>query len=233
MNLLQSQYTYITLILLTITGPFCLSFDKKVAFHKEWKWFLASMLPTSVAYILWDIIATHTGVWKFNSSFLLGSFMGNLPLEEYLFFIVVPYACLFIYACLKAYFPTISKPQWHNTMIWSILALCITMMALAPGHSYTWSTFGLLAITFLILYWVKFTQHLSYLLLAWAIALLPMAFVNGILTANPVLIYNDAENLGFRVGTIPFEDFFYNLLYMTWMISIYEYFKYKNGKAIA
>ena len=118
-------------------------------------------------------------------------------------------------------------------MIWSILALCITMMAQAPGHSYTWSTFGLLAITFLILYWVKFTQHLSYLLLAWAIALLPMAFVNGILTANPVLIYNDAENLGFRIGTIPFEDFFYNLLYMTWMISLYEYFKNKNSKAIA
>jgi lycopene cyclase domain-containing protein len=57
-----------------------------------------------------------------------------------------------------------------------------------------------------------------------------MAFVNGILTGNPVLIYNDAENLGIRIGTIPFEDFFYNLLYMTWMITLFEIFKSRQTK---
>jgi lycopene cyclase domain-containing protein len=59
-----------------------------------------------------------------------------------------------------------------------------------------------------------------------------MAFVNGILTGNPVLIYDNTENLGIRVGTIPFEDFFYNLLYMTWMITLFEIFKGKSQKQI-
>jgi lycopene cyclase domain-containing protein len=59
-----------------------------------------------------------------------------------------------------------------------------------------------------------------------------MAFVNGILTGNPVLIYDDAENLGIRIGTIPFEDFFYNLLYMTWMISLYEWYKLRERRTM-
>jgi lycopene cyclase domain-containing protein len=59
-----------------------------------------------------------------------------------------------------------------------------------------------------------------------------MAFVNGILTGNPVLIYDDAENLAIRIGTIPIEDFFYNLLYMTWMITLFEIFKAKSRKQI-
>jgi len=228
-NLLESHYTYITLILFTISGPLLLSFDKKVAFYRHWKFFFWSMLPSSIAYIIWDILATHTQVWKFNPEFLLGFFIGNLPLEEYLFFIVVPYACLFIYACLQIYLPNLTRTSYHKAYITAIIILCSIAMAMTPGRSYTWSTFGLLGITFSLLLVIKFTHHITYLLAAWAIALIPMAFVNGILTGNPVLIYDNTENLGIRIGTIPFEDFFYNLLYMTWMISLYEWFKLRKS----
>lgn len=229
-SLLQSHYTYLILNLFTISGPLFLSFDKKVAFYKEWKYFLLAMLPTSIAYIIWDIIATHTGVWKFNNVFLLGNYIGNLPVEEYIFFIVVPYACLFIYACLKAYFPNLTHKPAHNAITATVIVLCVVAQLSAMGHAYTWSTFGLLGITFITLQAFRFTGHFTYLIAAWAIALIPMAFVNGILTGNPVLIYDDTENLGIRIGTIPFEDFFYNLLYMTWMISLYEWLKLKGSK---
>jgi lycopene cyclase domain-containing protein len=186
------------------------------------------MLPSSFAYIIWDILATQQGVWQFNPQYLLGAFFINLPLEEYIFFVVVPYACLFIYACIKAYFPNLTNTKAHNAISAIVIVLCAVTQIIAPGHAYTWSTFGLLGITFITLQAIKFTQHLTYLMVAWVIALIPMAFVNGILTGNPVLIYDDAENLGIRVGTIPFEDFFYNLLYMTWMISLYEWYKRKS-----
>jgi lycopene cyclase domain-containing protein len=68
----------------------------------------------------------------------------------------------------------------------------------------------------------------NHLMLAWIIALIPMAYVNGILTSKPVLIYNNLENCNFRIGTIPFEDFFYNLLYMLWMIVLFEKFNSKK-----
>ena len=188
------------------------------------------MLPTSSAYIIWDIIATKTMVWRFNAQYLMGINIVNLPIEEYMFFLVVPYACLFIYACLRAYWP-----NWHSTKLnhatsYGILLLSIVCIAYNPTHAYTSSTFGLLAITYILLLYKKYNHHLTHLILSWAIALLPMAFVNGILTGNPVLIYDDSENLGLRIGTIPFEDFFYNLLYMSWMITLFELFKTKQSK---
>lgn len=213
-------------------GPLFLSFDKKVAFYKDWKFFILAMLPTSLAYIIWDIIATHTLVWKFNPQYLLGINIINLPIEEYMFFIVVPYACLFIYACLKSYWP-----KWHSHNLNKITSFGIILLSAIciiknPSHAYTSSTFGLLSVTYCILLFTKYNHHLTHLIISWAIALLPMAFVNGILTGNPVLIYDNTENLGIRIGTIPFEDFFYNLLYMTWMITLFEIFKGKSQKQI-
>jgi lycopene cyclase domain-containing protein len=190
------------------------------------------MLPTSLAYIIWDIIATHTLVWKFNPQYLLGINIINLPIEEYMFFIVVPYACLFIYACLKAYWPKWHSHNLNKVTSFGIILLSAICIIKNPSHAYTSSTFGLLSVTYCILLFTKYNHHLTHLIISWAIALLPMAFVNGILTGNPVLIYDNTENLGIRVGTIPFEDFFYNLLYMTWMITLFEIFKGKSQKQI-
>lgn len=230
MNIFQGHNTYLYLNILTLLGPLFLSFDKKVAFYKDWKYFLYAMLPTSLAYIIWDIIATKTLVWKFNGQYLLGINIVNLPVEEYMFFLVVPYACLFIYACLRAYWP-----NWHSTKLnhvasYGIILLSTVCIAYNPTHAHTISTFGLLAITYILLLYTKYNHHLTHLIISWAVALLPMAFVNGILTGNPVLIYDDSENLGIRIGTIPFEDFFYNLLYMTWMITLFEIFKSRQSK---
>lgn len=213
-------------------GPLFLSFDKKVAFYKDWKFFILAMLPTSLAYIIWDIIATHTLVWKFNPQYLLGINIINLPIEEYMFFIVVPYACLFIYACLKAYWPKWHSHNLNKVTSFGIILLSAICIIKNPSHAYTSSTFGLLSVTYCILLFTKYNHHLTHLIISWAIALLPMAFVNGILTGNPVLIYDNTENLGIRIGTIPFEDFFYNLLYMTWMITLFEIFKGKSQKQI-
>lgn len=232
MNIFQGHNTYLYLNVLTLLGPLFLSFDKKVAFYKDWKFFILAMLPTSLAYIIWDIIATHTLVWKFNPQYLLGINIINLPIEEYMFFIVVPYACLFIYACLKAYWPKWHSHNLNKVTSFGIILLSAICIIKNPSHAYTSSTFGLLSVTYCILLFTKYNHHLTHLIISWAIALLPMAFVNGILTGNPVLIYDNTENLGIRVGTIPFEDFFYNLLYMTWMITLFEIFKGKSQKQI-
>lgn len=232
MNIFQGHNTYLYLNVLTLLGPLFLSFDKKVAFYKDWKFFILAMLPTSLAYIIWDIIATHTLVWKFNPQYLLGINIINLPIEEYMFFIVVPYACLFIYACLKAYWPKWHSHNLNKVTSFGIILLSAICIIKNPSHAYTSSTFGLLSVTYCILLFTKYNHHLTHLIISWAIALLPMAFVNGILTGNPVLIYDNTENLGIRIGTIPFEDFFYNLLYMTWMITLFEIFKGKSQKQI-
>lgn len=230
---MENRYTYLFLNLITIVGPLALSFDKKVAFYKSIPFFLKSMYITSSLYIIWDILFTKFAVWKFNTPYLIDTFLINLPIEEYIFFLVVPYACLFIYECLKAYFPDVNL---HANYIWTGIGIFSLVMSIVfASQIYTLLTFGLIAGTLLAIY--KFEKTLfnkigNHLLLAWIVALIPMAYVNGVLTSKPVLIYNNLENCTLRIGTIPFEDFFYNLLYMLWMIVLFEKFKSKREQEV-
>lgn len=220
-----AQFTYLFLLVISIAGPFALSFDKKVAFYRRWFSFFKAMIPVSLFYLLWDIIFTQLKVWQFNANFTINKFFFHLPIEEYGFFIVVPYCSLFIYECLKSYWPQInqfSKISMATKIFnYTILALCFLFIIIAPGHLYTNITFGFLGITTGIMAWKK-PSYSFHLYAAWLLALLPMSFVNGILTSKPILIYNNSENLGFRIGSIPIEDFFYHLLFMIWMIALYE-----------
>ena len=96
---------YLYLDLLVIAFPLLLSFDKKVAYFKTWKYLFPAILIIGAFFVLWDMQFTRMNIWSFNQKYLLGIYMYNLPIEEVLFFIVVPFSCVFIYEVLKAYFP--------------------------------------------------------------------------------------------------------------------------------
>jgi lycopene cyclase domain-containing protein len=120
----------------------------------------------------------------------------------------------------------------HANYIWiGIGVFSLGMAVVFYSQLYTFITFGLILVTLIMVYKLEknlFQKIGNHLLLAWIIALIPMAYVNGVLTSKPVLIYNDFENCNIRIGTIPFEDFFYNLLYMLWMIVLFEKFNSKT-----
>lgn len=225
----SDRFTYLFLDAITLIFPLLLSFDKKIHFWRKWKWLFPSMLFTSLLYIIWDIWFTKTEVWVFNHKYLVGFELFSLPLEEYLFFIVVPYACLFIYECLVGYFPTIPfNGKWINYTM-AVFSSIIALLNL--GHIYTLVTFGLISITlwYFIFASSPFINKIQkHLFPAWLLSILPMFYINGVLTSKPVLIYNNLENLGIRIGTIPFEDFFYNYLYMLWMVIIFEKLRSRN-----
>lgn len=103
---------YLWINILTLAGPLALSFDKKVAFYKHWKALFPALLLVGTAFLIWDEYFTQHGIWGFNPSYLSGIYLGHLPLEEILFFFTVPYACVFIFACIEAYFPKIEAHQF-------------------------------------------------------------------------------------------------------------------------
>lgn len=189
------------------------------------------ILPAAV-YIAWDIFFTATGVWSFNEACIVGIRIVNLPLEEVLFFFVVPYCCVFIYECILAYFPTVR--DMRNGDAW---LKCLAVVLLAAGlfyykRYYTGWTFiftgGFIMLLYLLRRFFASFKATAFLL-SYLIILIPFLVVNGFLTAIPVVLYNDAENLGIRIYSIPFEDVFYGMLLILMNIVLYEKLK-ANGR---
>ena len=83
------------MLIFTIFGSFWLELVLKVRVLARFKRVLASVLPISALFIAWDIYAVHRGHWFFDPDQVLGIYGPfGIPLEEYLFFIVVPLAAI-------------------------------------------------------------------------------------------------------------------------------------------
>jgi lycopene cyclase domain-containing protein len=79
----------------TVFGSIWLEFVLKVKVLKRYKRAIKAILPVSLIFIVWDAYAIHQGHWRFDENQILGIFGPfGIPLEEYLFFTVVPLAAI-------------------------------------------------------------------------------------------------------------------------------------------
>ena len=207
------MWLYSILLICSVSLPFLFSFDKKLKFYKKWKFILPSILFVALFYILGDIYLTKTGVWGFNSQYHLNILIANLPMEEWLFFIFIPYACLFLHESLVLYFPNLKLNQALANWIAVFLILVAVVTILFNHHrSYTVYIFTLVIIALLLSLFDRTNVIRSYFV-SFLLILIPFVIVNSILTGSfihrEVVWYNDQENMGIRFLTIPVEDVVY------------------------
>lgn len=188
---------------------------------------------TMGVFIPWDVIFTINGVWGFNSDYFLGVEILSLPFEEWLFFICIPFACVFTHYAVLLYFPNLKLKKVTTKAISISLVLILFVLALVNYDKwYTLVNFSL-AIPLTWLVYKYNPQLLQHFLLTFLVMLIPFFIVNGVLTGswidNQVVWYNDAENLGIRIGTIPVEDSIYaysmilmNLFFFEYLCSIFK-----------
>jgi lycopene cyclase domain-containing protein len=205
---------YLTILLLSFSIPFLLSFDRKLHFFTQWKHAIPAILIVAVAFILMDMLYTHLRVWGFNPDYYLGIRIFNLPLEEVLFFILIPYACVFLHEVLKLYFPKIHLNK-KNSNILSLLLLGMSVVLIVvtfPGL-YSVYSLALTVLALLLALLLDKENEMGYFYFSFLVMLIPFVIVNGFLTGsfagNEVVWYNNAENSSLRLLTIPVEDFGY------------------------
>lgn len=228
---MKNHYTYFLILAAAFIGPLALSFDKKVCFYKKWRYVFPAMLLPAIFYIIWDFIFTYLDIWHFNADFITGLKLINLPVEELLFFFIVPYCCVFIYECVCCYLPGLHDKSTADYIL-KILAIILLIVAVIFYKKfYTSFTFIFTSVFIGFLYFKnKYfnTFNAASFLISYAIILIPFLIVNGFLTAIPVVIYDDNQNLAIRIYTIPVEDIFYGMLLTLMNIVIYD--KLKNNK---
>jgi len=229
---LETSYLYLIINGLSILFPFLLSFDKRVHFYKKWKYLFPAIGLTALVFIPWDIYFTVLGVWGFNPNYYYEplKFL-TLPIGECLFFLVMPYCCVFIYECLNYYFPKDYLKHIEPIITYLLIIMLLTLSIIHWGKMYTVTTFLLTAAFLMYFVFANKRSQLSRYYLAYLVSLIPFFMVNGILTGAfteaPVVLYNNAENLGIRLGTIPLDDLVYCLLLLLMNMSLFEYFRNK------
>lgn len=228
--MLETKWLYLLLNIGTISVPLIRSFESKVAYYRSFPSLFKSMGLISGFFLIWDIWFTHLGVWGFTEAYLSGIYAFGLPLGEYLFFVTVPFACVFIYRVLIFFFPNdLMGEKTATRMSNMLITFSFAMGVLNYDKWYTSSTFLLLGATLYALVKIFKVSWMHRFYPAYGIALIPFFIKNGILTGSflksQVVWYNNAENLGIRLGTIPLEDVFYGMLLILGTIFFYEKFE--------
>lgn len=227
--MIAEKYYYLSAMILSIAFPLLLSFDKKVNFKQYFYPLFIALFSVASLFIIGDILYTYLGVWGFNDQYHFPFKLLGLPIEEILFFLFVPYACLFIFEVIKAYF------KLKNSKIYPIILFTLGLMAVFVAINfynrlYTTATFAFSAI---ILFYLSKTKpkYLVYLFWTYIISIIPFVLVNGFLTGmftpEPVVWYNDYENLGTRFISIPYDDFSYSFNLIAMNIILFERLKRK------
>lgn len=163
-----------------------------------------------------DVVYTQLGVWGFNPDYIVGIYVVNLPLEEVLFFILIPFACLFVYASVKYIFADKILSFKVSNRLQLVLATLVLFVGVINTDKY-YTLFASVTSGLTLIGWaLRYNgEELTKVWFSYLLICIPFVVVNGILTgyitSSPIVWYNSAHILNIRLGTIPMEDFFYNL----------------------
>jgi lycopene cyclase domain-containing protein len=224
---LNEKYLYLGLNIFSISIPLIFSFYTPAPFYKKWKHLWIAILIPAMIFIIWDEWFTQMGIWGFNTRYLTGIYVGSLPLEEVLFFICIPYACVFTYEALNFLIQKDLLRKYQSGITWVLAFILLLAGLLNYSKWYTAVTFLTLSVCLIGLNHFVKPAYLGRFYLAYLFILIPFFIVNGILTGSwieeEVVWYNAAEQLDIRMGTIPVEDTFYGMLLILMNVSILEF----------
>lgn len=221
----MGHWTYLIIDLGAVLIPFIFSFHPKIKFNKQFKAFVLSSTLIAIPFILWDVFFTSKGYWGFNSNYLVNLHVFLLPIEEWLFFILIPFACTFSYHTLSKHVDFEPHKKWTDIVFYGV-ALCAIYGAFHFSLPYTlWTSIALL------IFLVALMNHpnKTAIIAVYLIMLIPFFIVNGLLTGtgleSPVVWYSPQAFLGYRMLSIPLEDAFYGFVLIGSNFMLYDYFR--------
>lgn len=227
------QYTYLLINFFAVLICFIFSFHPKIKFSRHFAAFFKASSLVAVFFIAWDVYFTANGVWWFNDKYLLGLRIFGLPVEEILFFICIPFSCVFTYYCLDKFFKLDWKFSAERILVIILMFIFLAVAILNLDKIYTAVTMITTIATLAVLHFGLKITWLGKATVIYLILSPGFLSVNGILTGtgldSPVVNYNPADFMGIRLWTIPVEDAVYGYEMILWNLFFFKKFK-KNDE---
>lgn len=100
------EYLAVLGVCLVITLP--LEVVLHVGVYRQARRLLASLSCAAAVFVSWDLIGARLGHWDYNPAYITGLRVAGLPIEEYLFFIVIPLCGILAFEAVRTTLPDVS-----------------------------------------------------------------------------------------------------------------------------
>ena len=98
----MKQLSYLLVLAFCLVGTAPLEVVLKTRVYARWKRLLLTLLPVLVVFVTWDLLAIGAGHWDYDPEQVTGIALGSLPLEELLFFLVIPVCAILTLEAVRA-----------------------------------------------------------------------------------------------------------------------------------
>ena len=104
----MNHYAYVLILAACLLGTAPLEVVLGVGVYRQWQRLGATLAPVLVVFVAWDEFAIAHDQWSYDAHYLVGvTLPGRLPLEELLFFLVVPICAVLTFEAVRA-----RRPSW-------------------------------------------------------------------------------------------------------------------------
>lgn len=95
------KVVYLLVLLGCLVGTLPLEIVLRTRVYARWRRTLLTLAPVLLVFVTWDVLAIRAGHWSYDPRQVVGVFFGNLPLEELLFFLVVPVCSILSFEAVR------------------------------------------------------------------------------------------------------------------------------------
>jgi lycopene cyclase domain-containing protein len=105
------HWAYLLILLGCVLGTLPLELVLHARVYARWPRLLVALIPVVVVFGAWDLLAIAQGTWFYAHRYVVGVFLpGRLPLEELLFFLVVPTCAVLTFEAVRT-----RRPHWFSS----------------------------------------------------------------------------------------------------------------------
>ena len=219
------NYTYLLVNLGLLLFSGLVFSNRQINFAGQSKFIILAVLINVFAFSVPTEFLTQLKVVVFNPPYLSGMTLWELPIEELLLSLLLPFSGIAIYLFLNVRYKDNSLEKYSLALSNMMLGVCIAMLYFGHQKLYTLFTFSILLVFLLYIEYVNKIRFMYKFYRAFLVSLLLFYTVYGILTSIPVIQYTTEETLNFNFSHIPFESHFYYMSMLLLSIYLYELFK--------
>jgi lycopene cyclase domain-containing protein len=101
----RADVLYLVVMAACIVGTLPLELALRARVYRRWRRLVLSLLPVLAVFLTWDSLSIHAGFWSYRN--LSGLRVGNLPVEEIVFFLVIPTCAVLTFESVRR-----MRPSW-------------------------------------------------------------------------------------------------------------------------